>query len=448
MFVELSILLQIHAAAPDFDRFEDSVATQMRDETAPALALGLWSADTGFLTESYGIADMDSARAVTDQDVFRSASTLKMVVAAAIVRHCIETGCSLHTPIGDVAPELAEPFHPLTLHQLLTHTGGLIDQTDDYGRLDEDALRDSMLSLPDDIVFLAPDTAFSYSNVGYNLAGYVLERLTDEPFAVALERLILSPTGMTRSTFDTAHAQAIGWAAPHWRGELFTNNPENAAEWPSGMMYTSAGDQARFLAALLNDGMINDQRVWPEGLAAQLTHPHVSADDTATGFGYGYGVMIGTFNGEPAWFHSGGLPGYRANVLALPDRQIAVALLANGEGFDRNTLLDALFPQAEADQTGTTPDLAPVNATELAGHYVQRDGLPSLCITSSNGQAFITSRGQQLELLAAPNNELIGVDDTGERRARYRLHRNDDGQILAMSSWVRAFRFTGEACAD
>lgn len=114
MFLELSFLLQIHSAAPDFERFEDSVAQQIREDDAPGLTLGMWSADTGFLTESYGIADMDNGRAVTDQDVFRSASTLKMVVAAAIVRHCIETGCSLHTPIGDM-PGTARslpPAHP------------------------------------------------------------------------------------------------------------------------------------------------------------------------------------------------------------------------------------------------------------------------------------------------------------------------------------------------
>lgn len=214
------------------------------------------------------------------------------------------------------------------------------------------------------------------------------------------------------------------------------------------MMYTSANDQAHFLAALLNDGLINGQRVWPEGLSARLTHPHVSADDTATGFGYGYGVMIGEFNGEPAWFHSGGLPGYRANILALPGREIAVALLANGEGFDRNALLGALLPTSDGASPRPSRELAALDASRLAGRYVQRDGLPSLCIIAENGSAFITSRGRQLELLAASENELIGVDDDGERRARYRLHRDESGQPLAMSSWVRAFRFTDEACEN
>lgn len=449
-----SILIGAAAAAlllqqPDLDAFHTESSRQLAEPNAPGLALAL-VADGGVDTVyAAGLADTASGRTVDTEDVFRSASTLKMVVAAAVVRAAMETDTDLHAPIGSIAPDLPAHLHPITLHQLLTHTGGLIDRTDDHGRTDPDALRDAVMELEPDIVFLEPGLAFSYSNIGYNLAGYMLEVMTGDAFTVAMDRLVLTPLGMDRSTFSTRTAIELGRADPHWRGVPLERNPENAAESPSGLMYTSARDQARFMTALMHDGVVEGERVWPAGLSGLLTAPHIPASRTATGFGYGYGVMIGRFGNRPAWFHSGGLPGYRANVLVLPEAGLGAVLLANGEGFDRPALLNALFPPAPA-QEEAAPALRPLRAAQpVIGAYVQAPGLPSLCVFEQSGELFIRNRGQDYRLRRQVDDPTwwIGLDSDDEPRTRFRLHRSANGDTLALSSWVRAFRYSGEACA-
>lgn len=421
---------------------------QQADERAPGLAVALVEADQVIEIITLGVADRQTGREVAPTSPFRSASTLKMVVAAAILRQAGTDQIPLDTPIGNLAPDLPAFLHPITLHQLLTHTAGLVDRTDDFGRLDGAALRDAILSLEDDTLYLPPGTAFSYSNIGYNIAGYVLEKMANEPFDVALERLVLSPLSMDHSTFETARAQALGWAAPHWQGTPLERNPENRAEWPSGMMYTSAADVGRFLAALMQDGIIDGERVWPAGLSERLVTDHVRAEETATGFGYGYGVMIGTFAGRRAWFHSGGLPGYRANVLALPDDNLAIALLANGEGFDRTALLETLIPSAPPSPTSPSGPMSGDVASmpRLAGLYTQADDLPSLCVYERDGAPRIDSRGRTLSLHRDGETGLVGLDAYGNVRARYRLYFDARGEILALGSWVRAFRRTADSC--
>jgi len=447
----LALLTQLDTGPLDLDQLRSEAERQLEDPTAPGLSLAI--ARSGEIEDVIvlGLADTASARAVETGDAFRSASTLKMVVAAAILRQARISGHDLHGPIGTIAPDLPAFLHEITLHQLLTHTAGLVDRTNDFGRLDPAALRDAVLALPEDIRFLEPGTAFSYSNIGYNIAGYVLERMSEEPFADAMERLILSPLDMASSTFDTQAAQTNGWAAPHWQGRALDRNPENAAEWPSGMMYTSASDMAAFLTAMLNDGVVAGERVWPAGLSGLLTAPHVPESDTATGFGYGYGVMLGEFAGRDAWFHSGGLPGYRANALALPESNLAIALLTNGEGFDRTALLNALVPSTPPlPRTGPSAagdlELSDINPDTILGHYVQADDLPSLCVYERGGAAYIDSRGTALRLQRSGPTSLVGVNSDGEVLARYRLHTDTHGTVQAMSSWVRAFRRTQNAC--
>jgi CubicO group peptidase (beta-lactamase class C family) len=127
-------------------------------------------------------------------------------------------------------------------------------------------------------------SGYAYSNLGIDLAGYILERVQDKPFAAVMRDSLLGPLGMERSTFDrtairSTSDRAVGHADPY---------PEPPVEVPmtaAGGLYSSVADLARFLAFQLNDGSIDGRMLLdPKSIEEQRTvpAPHPDAHPSPT----------------------------------------------------------------------------------------------------------------------------------------------------------------------
>ena len=139
-----------------------------------------------------GLADRDRRSPVTGDTHFRVGSISKTFVAMALVQLSEDGDLDLDTPIAEIAPEVPfnnpwEAGHPVRVIHLLQHTAGFDDMhfNEIYNRHEPsdlpliDVLRRNPRSRE---VRWRPGTRVSYSNPGYGLAGYLIEKITGRPY--------------------------------------------------------------------------------------------------------------------------------------------------------------------------------------------------------------------------------------------------------------------------
>ncbi len=134
----------------------------------------------------------------------------------------------------------------------------------------------------------------------------MIETVAKEPFADAMERLVLRPLGMTHSTFRPEAAARLPLAAPFdGRRREISPAPNHAGTFPSGSLYSSAREMARLPIALMNGGRIEGRQVLPEEVVTALLTSRVDIPERP-GSRYGYGLMFETRRGVKQIFHAGG----------------------------------------------------------------------------------------------------------------------------------------------
>jgi D-alanyl-D-alanine carboxypeptidase len=229
----------------------------------------------------------------------------------------------------------------ITVRQLLNHTSGLYNYSDD---LPEPPRR----FRPQELVAIAtghkplfsPGREFSYSNTNYILAGLLVERVTGQPLADQLERRILQPLGLDDTELPTTQRAPTG---PHVRGDAppdedwqVTDGPARLVDvtemdtswgWAAGAMVSTTADLARFYQALLGGQLL---------LPEQLTQMRTTVDASQVGYGTRYGLGLEVLRpgcGVELWGHGGSLAGYQTTAFSTADtgRQLVAATNLNLE---------------------------------------------------------------------------------------------------------------------
>jgi len=256
------------------------------------------------------------AAPTTSETLFPLASVTKMFTAATAVLLAQGGTLDLHRPISSYLPELGgdTELGRVTLHQLLTHTAGLVDvlhpQCEGGGDL-SDAIAHAHLGAQ-------PGTVHLYSNIGYALVGLVIEKTTSRRFEEVVRERVLLPMGMSTATFNFASVPVRGHpegAGAHNRCRLMA---------PAGGLNASARDVARWARAMSDPG------THPLGrrLVEALTTPYVELG-TGPELAYGYGVVVRSRGDVRVYYHSGGLDDFSAMVAWVPARQLGAASMMN-----------------------------------------------------------------------------------------------------------------------
>ncbi|MFL5303939.1 MAG: serine hydrolase [Polyangia bacterium] len=282
-------------------------------DTTGALAV---VAEDGALLQT-AVTESGQPAPTTPDTLFPLLSVTKMFTAATAVLLARAGAIDLHRPIATYLPELKADtgLGRVTLHQLLTHTAGLVDDPHQLlcaggGALSEAPARAHLGAEPGQV--------YLYSNLGYSLVGLVIERTTSRPFEDVVRERVLLPMGMSAATFSFAAVQVRG----HPEGVSAGSQCRLAA--PAGGLIASARDLARWARAM------SEPATHPLGqpLVEALTTPYVETGarpDEA----YGYGVAMMKVGDVWVYNHSGGVPNFSAFVAWVPARRIGAAAMMN-----------------------------------------------------------------------------------------------------------------------
>ncbi|MFF7454431.1 serine hydrolase domain-containing protein [Kitasatospora sp. NPDC008115] len=285
-----------------------------------------------------GVADLTTGAPVPDGARFRIGSVTKTFVATVVLQLVGERRIGLDDPVERHLPGLVPNGAAITVRQLLNHTSGIRNFTDDP-RFDTEgeAALERWLTVgrwttyrPLDVVRIAtaqppygsPGSGWWYSNTNYVLLGLIVEQVTGRTWAEETERRIIRPLGLRDTSMPGASTVIPG---PHAHGyverpggpaDVTLQNP--SAYGPAGAGISSARDLARFNAALLGGRLLRPAEL--DAMKQQV--------DTGQGFTYGLGLSRHPGACGEFWGLTGGILGYGTLVTGSADgrRQVVVSV--------------------------------------------------------------------------------------------------------------------------
>ena len=225
----------------------------------------------------FGFANVDKRTPVDpERTLFRPGSVSKLVTWTAVMQLVEQKKLDLDRDVNayldfNIPPRNGEP---VTLRQLMTHTGGFEESAKDIIFYDAAHLQSlgALLKtwVPERIY--AAGTTPAYSNYATALAGYIVERASGEPFDDYLDRHIFAPLGMHTATFR--QPLPITLAAQMASGYSKNGKPAPGFEiigpGPAGAMSASGTDMARFMIAHLQQGELDGTRILSASTAAAM----------------------------------------------------------------------------------------------------------------------------------------------------------------------------------
>jgi D-alanyl-D-alanine carboxypeptidase len=320
------------AAAAD-SAFVAALRAQLENATAAGQFSGavLVTRDGGTLFEgAYGLADRERNVPNTPLTQFRVGSMNKMMTAVATLQLVQAGTLRLDMPLGTYLPDYpnADVASKVTLHHLLTHTGGTGDI---FGP--EFAARRLELRTTGDYLQLygtrglqfAPGAQHVYSNYGFMLLGAVVERVAGTSYYDHVVSRVLAPTGMTATGFapedSVVPGRSVGYTRQLVSGALLSNAPTLPYRGtPAGGGYSTVGDLARFAVA------VRERRLLDSAHTALLLSGKVPV---APSFQYAYGFIDRVVGGRRFVGHGGGAAGMNGELAFEPNGGYVVVVLSN-----------------------------------------------------------------------------------------------------------------------
>ena len=330
----------------------------------------------------YGYADLKTRASVSPATtLFRIGSVSKLFTWTAVMQLVEQHKLDLDRDINDYLDFKIPPRFgkPITLRDLMTHTPGFEDTARDL--LPETAAGTDLahyLKAHVPARIFPPGKVVAYSNYGAGLAGYIVQRVSGEPFDAYIQRHILEPLDMHHSTFaqplpaNLAPLLAKGYATAS-DGEAKPFELANPA--PAGAMTSSALDMANFMIAQLQDGRFGDTQILQPQTAELMHRPQHTSAPGLNGFDLGF--YQENRNGQRIIGHGGDTIVFHSDLHLLLDANVGLFMSFNSAGKNGavndvrsdifRAFLDRYFPWRETPEP--TYKNAKADAARVAGSY-------------------------------------------------------------------------------
>lgn len=427
--------------APDIEAFLDGVMPlQLRREDIAGAVILVVKDGKVLFSKGYGYSDVAKRTPVSpDNTLFRPGSISKLFTWTAVMQLVEQHKLDLDRDVNEYLDFKIPATYPapITLRNIMTHTPGFEETAKELFVPDVQSLKplgDYLRTRLPQRVF-PPGTTPAYSNYATALAGYIVQRVSGEPYDDYIEAHILKPLGMSHTTFRQPLPDALKPLMS--TGYEVASKPAKSFEvvqaWPAGSASATASDMARFMVAHLQDGQYEGATILqPE--TARLMHSR-QFENLPQLNGMALGFYEETRNGHRIIGHGGDTVYFHSDLHLMPDAALGFFVSYNSAGKGQisprsavwEEFLDRYFPY-------TPPPAAPVtNASEdariVSGHY----------ITSRRSQTTILSVSSVLgELKVSTNNDgtiSAGMRDLNGQPKHFReiaplLYREERGQSL------------------
>jgi D-alanyl-D-alanine carboxypeptidase len=275
------------------------------------------------LRRGVGLANRELGVAAAPEMKFRIGSITKQFTATAILQLQEAGKLSIDDPVSKYYPDAPAAWSKIRLRHLLTHTSGIPSYTGLPGFFDREARAPHT---PEELIKLTrdkplefePGSKFAYDNSGYILLGYVVEKVSGQPYAEYVQQHIFGPLHMTGSGYDQSGTIIPGRVPGYQRGpDGWQNAPflDMSVPYAAGSLYSTVDDLLAWDQALYAARPIK-----PDSLKAMFTD---------YGHHYGFGFVIDQKWDQDRIWHNGGVNGFTASFQRYPKAHITAVALAN-----------------------------------------------------------------------------------------------------------------------
>jgi len=377
------LFLAASCFAQDAGRMDQIVQSYAADRKFMGTALVARDGQVLF-SKGYGFANLEWKIPNTPDAKFRLGSVTKQFTAASILLLEERGKLSITDPVKNYMPDAPAAWDKITIRHLLTHTSGIPNFTGfaDYQKLEPFKATPAELvaRFRDKQLDFQPGEKWSYSNSGYVLLGYLIEKITGETYEKFVTENIFQPLGMRDTGYDSntaiiarrADGYQMGPGGYQHAGFIHMSIPHAA-----GALYSTTEDLLK----------------WEQGLYGGKLLKPASLEKMTTPFleNYAFGLGIQTVGGHKKISHGGGIEGFNTVLEYYPDDKLAVVVLENSVGaVPPAEIADKLAAVAHGEQVKLTSErkeiiLDPAVLKRYVGAY-QMEGGTAMLITLDGRQ--------------------------------------------------------------
>jgi D-alanyl-D-alanine carboxypeptidase len=304
--------------------------------------------------KTYGVTDVETQQLLTSASIFRIASVTKPFTAVAIMQLIEKGKLSLTDKLSTFFKDFPNG-DKITIYHLLSHTSGIpnwwegempSDEPKDFPMCKEPHL---YLQRMKNTSFFEAGTKHSYSNSGYVLLGEIIEIVSGMSYENYLKTHIFNKAGMTNTMVENEQNKNINWVKGYKQNSptdtVFSAPDVYAMPFAAGALRSNPADLLRFMNALNNGKLLKRANVkaiqasaltssgvpvydavfFPKGMTPPTPPAHIKK------YGYGLGFSLMEIYGVPVVWHSGGIAGFNAIMMYLPQSKTRIVLLSNTE---------------------------------------------------------------------------------------------------------------------
>ncbi|MGB2672259.1 MAG: serine hydrolase domain-containing protein [Candidatus Acidiferrum sp.] len=382
--------------------FDGLVPLQMeRSDVAGATVLVMKDGQE-LLKKGYGYSDLAKKSPVDpDTSMFRLASISKLFTWVSVMQLVEQGKLDIDADVNNyldfkIAPAFGKP---VTLRNLMTHTGGFEEVLHDIIYVEphkSTSLRDFLIANQPRRMY-PPGQIPAYSNYGVGLAGYIVQRVSVEPFEQYVSEHIFQPLGMKHSSFNQPMTAELGpYVSDGYRAS--TEKPAIGFEIfnpaPAGGVSSAAGDMEKFALALLNGGELDGHRILKTETRDLMWTPQFDASDQLPPICMGF---YQTWRNNLRFIgHDGDLIAFHSMFLLEPTQKLVVFVSYNSAGSaskNRTELLDGFADRYFPAYTPPTFQKFPVDQLkDIEGNFqsTRRADSTKLAIGNPAGQGVVS----------------------------------------------------------
>ena len=400
----------------DLEAFFDGILPLQleRNDVAGAVVVVMKDGQT-LLRKGYGFADAEKKTPVDPAaTAFRLASISKLFTWISMMQLVEQRKVDLDTDVNKYLDfEIHPAFDkPVTIRNLMTHTAGFEEVLRDLLFTDLNtkvSLRQFEIDNQPRRIF-PPGTVSAYSNYGVGLGGYIVERVSGQPFEQYVRDHIFTPLGMTHSGFEEPLPNSITPSEGYRSTDKKPVGFEIFLPAPAGGVSSSGADMSRLAQALLNGGELDGHRILQAETLAAMWTPQFRANDAMPPICMGFYETWR--NGLHFIGHDGDLLAFHSRFILEPAHKLAIFVSFNSRGSEsrlRPEILrffaDRYFPSAA---TPTFIKLSPAEAKEYEGSYIPTRRADSTKLALSNLQQSVASFDKEGALTIDTSKDLRG----------------------------------------
>jgi D-alanyl-D-alanine carboxypeptidase len=385
----------------EFEALDAFITSYMRSMNAPGLTLGLANSSGPLRAAGFGYSDLEAKIPVTADQLFEVGSITKSFVALTLLQLREEGKLDLNRPILEYLPWLPiqTNYGVVTPHHLLTHTSGLPDALSLFNTDPESRL----------VQGFKPGEHFHYCNAGFQILGYLIQKLDQRPWSEAVRARIFDPLGMTSSwaviTNETRAGRAQSYV-PFFDDLTYTHGGRLAPagnlvfDNAAGSVTSTPGDMALYLQMLVRKGQGPSKRIVSEESFRLFSHPYIEAKEFSPTAFYGYGIAVDRLDGRTLLRHTGGMASFMSALFADLDGGVGAFASVNAQlGYRPNPVVQYAVQvmYAATKKTALPPPPAVPNTTGVKN-------------AADFASTYTSPEGRKIEAVADGERVLLRVD--------------------------------------